>query len=802
MLNGLKSHEWGWAKQAASVLEYLWVTGLAFVVVNITSIYFCSSTVSDTAIYLCMGTFFPLMAFLIFLSGQCKWFSWLSKMTKTILVLYALYCFHQYWANAFSIFTLFIIPVFCILLVLPHRRFNSEQDNITEHWTSLFLLFAISLVCWISAQNLVIFKSGLWDWMVSSWRVIPILIFMTGLVWFTLFHNPKHSNPSAWYWAVHLLALGLFVGLSFQTDSLLDYRVYDRCGFGHHWAFWVGPAESVRNGGWLLWNVPSQYGFLNILTIAVLPFSDAWESLYLLQATLLLAISIMVYSLLNRLGNRWYHAIFAALFTISTVFLLPGLVPELLTGVQSWPNIGPLRYCWLIFSVVIIGYCLCRRDPKTTCYLWMGSFCWVMGILWSFESGAFCSTVFIPVLGVMLLQQTVQILRNSGTWSQAFRSSLPYVFVPVGMLSLAIVIIWGYYKRYLGTAPDWLSYCEYAVLHVGNDKLTSPLTQVTDRAHVLLAVLCIFATITVWMASEKPFSHHVAVALGCWYAFWSSLLLFVTLKHFPFSDNATLFSMGLGLLLPLVKDTAHLTMARSVRHALLPIIAFILTITYAHPDLSRIFKHLRMPELQLTRIMYPMEPAACLLLDYAGLDSDASLVCDYYGRLLPPPRHQECPKGPYAHHRSWLPQPLVMLSVLPEYRKNLYIERNLKRYPEGGWLLIENLKMHYRQYPRRNSLSCLPQITFHLLPIPVSHWKAEVYSTIVHYTAWREVTRKSTIIAGNALLAKINEHCSTQKICENYYWSLYQCKPIDKYSLQKNKNLADSAEITVLFEKE
>ena len=774
---GAVSGERAWIAQVASVFEYLWVTGLAFVVLSLSSCLPCKDVVSDTAIYLCMGTVFPAAAFLVYLCERSTFLNRIATGLKILFVLYACYQFRNYWISEASIFTFFAFPVLSMLIVLPYWLSQTDRESPQKRWASAFLIFAISLVCWVAAQNLEVGAKSFGEWIVEYWRVMPILIAATVLTAAALLWQDEAPSRKKWRWAGHLLALCLFAGLSVQTDSLHDYRVYDRCGFGHHWAFWIGPVESVRDGHWLLWDVPSQYGFLNILTIAAMPISDAWESMYAVQSTLLFIVAAMVYGLLIRWGSRLHNYLFAVLLTVAAVFLLPGLIPEALSGVQPWPNIGPLRYFWLLISVGVMWYFLDGKTPRIRHYLWVGSFCWVMGILWSFESGAFCSAVFVSVTCVLMLQEAVRIFQAQKSWRASLGACLPFIMVPVGMLFFAVAVIWTYYRVYLGTGPDWLGYCEYALIHVGNESLTSPLMTVQNRAEVLIATACIFATIVIWKLKANSLSPQVALALGAWFAFWDSLLLFVTLKHPPFSDSGTVFALTLGIFVPLLNRLSNPLLSRLVRYALLPIIAFLFTITYGHPDFPRVIKALQWPETHLAQTMCPIEPSACLLLDFAGLGTEASLVCDYQGRLLLPPRHQDRKEGPYTNRHSWLPQPIVMFLVLPAARQDVYIERWINRVPDGGWLLIERPKR-----PRENRINSihspfLPKVINRLRILPFNHWEDDLRSSVFRRTAWREVTRQWTVHKGRALITQLRDRYEIQKMVENEHWALYRCVP-------------------------
>ena len=772
----LKSHERDWITQTVSVFEYLWVVGLAFVVLALSFHLPSNDVCLETTIYLCLGTVFPLVAVLVCL---CERFSSLSRFVtilKIFFVLYALYQFRDYWfgENSFVLFCCF--PVLCATVVLHYWQSQADRDNLPKRCATAFLIFLISLVCWIAVQRMFVGEPSFVNWLVTYWQVIPVLIAATALSVAVLFRSDAVCSTKRGRWFGHLVAFCLFIGLSFQTDGLHDYRVY-LCGGGeHHWGFWIGPVESVRDGGWLLWNVPSQYGFLNILTIAALPIVDAWEAMYLVQSVLLFLVTAMIYGLLCQWGMRLYHYLFALLFTLSVVFLLPGSISGVLSGVQPWPSMGPLRYFWLLASIGALWYFLGGKRPNIRHYLWFGSFCWVTGILWSFESGVFCSTVFMPAVCVLLLQYVVSGFQSQHSLRAILRGGIPFIFIPLGMLSITLGFIWIYYQIYLGSGPDLPGYYEYALVHVDNKSLSSSFLLIQDQAEVFIAAICIFATIVIWKIKVHPLSPQVALALGVWFGFWSSLLLFVTIKHPPFNDNGTTFALGVGILIPLVDGISHPLLARLVRYGLLPIIVILLAITYFHPDLPRVFRNLQLPEKSLARSLYPMDPSACLLLDYAGVGMQAPLVCDYQGYLLPPPRHQEHSVGPYTNSHSWLPKPLVMLSALPVSRQDVYIDRWLNRMVAEGWLLLERPRLNRACRLDRSHYPFLPKIIHKLTTLPVNHWASEFRLCFMQSIEGQKVIFRPTANSrGRLLLMKLKKRCDVQNVVENDHWALYRC---------------------------
>jgi hypothetical protein len=71
----------------------------------------------------------------------------------------------------------------------------------------------------------------------------------------------------------NIIAIGIFGLFSIRIEPLTltstGMHIPD-VGF-LHWSVFIGPAEMVRQGGWLLWDVPSQYGFLEYTLIVHFP---------------------------------------------------------------------------------------------------------------------------------------------------------------------------------------------------------------------------------------------------------------------------------------------------------------------------------------------------------------------------------------------------------------------------------------------------------------------------------------------------------------------------------------------------
>ena len=87
------------------------------------------------------------------------------------------------------------------------------------------------------------------------------------------------------------MPLIIFFLESFSTAELFSHL---KGGFFHHWQPYTGVLSMINQGGYLLWDVPSQYGFLSLLTIYIFPVVDPWLKLYYINGIINLSIATLV----------------------------------------------------------------------------------------------------------------------------------------------------------------------------------------------------------------------------------------------------------------------------------------------------------------------------------------------------------------------------------------------------------------------------------------------------------------------------------------------------------------------------
>jgi hypothetical protein len=301
----------------------------------------------------------------------------------------------------------------------------------------------VSLISWITIYPLLNWKliSGLLEE-----SPFPYLIFACiTLVLIGLFIYRQAiisiKNYLLLKWALPSIALLTFFYLSFRTDALFIP------GSEFHWEYFVGPIRTIRNGGWLLYDAPSQYGFLNILIANLLPFPSSWQSFYIFQSSVLFLTSSTVLFLLFSIGQPGISSRFLIFLLImgSFFFADPAWI-----GPTPYPSSSVTRFfcCYLLLCLSFI--------PKHNKYrTLLVSFGWLIGILWSAESSLYSTVIYFFYITADLI--------NGKSWETRKHILFKYFIYSFSLLIGALGIIAAYYQIKLGHPPNFLSHFDYAL---------------------------------------------------------------------------------------------------------------------------------------------------------------------------------------------------------------------------------------------------------------------------------------------------------------------------------------------------
>jgi hypothetical protein len=323
------------------------------------------------------------------------------------------------------------LSVFCILFLPFKSKFIASSICICS-W-----LVITRLDNWIAIENLILAQSFLF---------LAFAGFSLILLQISQFTTTQTCTSSAvitnkFSWVILLIPILTMLFLSFRSDSLFIP------GSEYHWEYFVGPIRSIRNGGWLLFDVPSQYGFLNILLASIIPSASSWQSLYFLQGFILFVVSATSFVILLLFcDNNFLKKLIVFLLVVASFFFAD---PHWI-GPLPFPSSSVTRFfgCYLlIFSTLL--QCTGIRKKLVI------SVAWCIGFFWSAESAFYCTSIY----AFIIIADTISSApRNAkiNTISQYFVTAFLILLSAVILISMVYIIK-------IGNLPNFISYFDYAI---------------------------------------------------------------------------------------------------------------------------------------------------------------------------------------------------------------------------------------------------------------------------------------------------------------------------------------------------
>ncbi len=375
----------------------------------------------------------------------------------------------------------------------------------------LFLFFTLAAsIALISLKQyrLVTLLASLISWLtiypLLNWRLIsglledspfPYLIYacitIVVIGWFI--HGKKLTltkNHPVIRWSLLAVALSMFLCLSFRTDALFIP------GSEYHWEYFVGPIRTIRNGGWLLYDAPSQYGFLNILLASLLPISSSWQSFYIFQSSILFLTSSAILILLCSIGKNSFSSKSLIFFLVmgSFFFADPAWI-----GPTPYPSSSVTRFfsCYLLLCLSFI--------PKQHHYrVLLISIGWLIGVLWSAESCLYSTVIYFFYIAADVA--------SCKSWESKKLTLIKYFLHSFTPLIAALAIIAIYYQLELGHLPNFLSHFDYAVGYAsGYGYVPFPLN---GPGNVMLLIFLGLGLLAL-LALRTPLNGTLATSLAC-----------------------------------------------------------------------------------------------------------------------------------------------------------------------------------------------------------------------------------------------------------------------------------------------
>jgi hypothetical protein len=704
-----------WINNLREVMEPLWVAGLALLCLFIGSLFNLAGETFDWTEYLLLGTVFPLLLVLLSLADAYR--PQLAPSLSTVrfglaAFLLVLTVIELRYRNFKYVLIISLVQFFITSQYLKKTTETVAAGGLRSRvLRSVPLLFVI-LMAWVAASR-YIWWVGYEEFILGSNLAFIIFVLSLLLVIWNLYDYAPPATPDETRdrrQAIgNILAILLIAMTSVRTDHIFGL------GEIHHWSFFTGPAEMVRQGGQLLWDVPSQYGFLLTLVLSWLPTKTVWQSLFILNALFNFLIALAIFYLFRTLRTGFLNLCFALGVTLAAGFFRSGLAPYFFESPSHLPNIGGLRFFWP-FALSAILFWEYHRNAAVQSYrliFWAGCVVWLIATLWSVESAVYSSVTWLPPFALLVWRRTAALPGAAEiSFKTRLRALMRWLLLPPALLLASVLTITLCYFLRLGHGPDWRSFIEYAQAY-GGGFATIPI-DANGAVWVLVIVFCAFATTFAYFLREGLGQPALPLLLGAGGGMWAMCSYFVSRSHPNNVHNlGMIFCAAIGLTLYLLvrERRQEEWWAVLLKSAYVPLLTVVLVAVFANK--VAVTDYLFTPQasyMQVEKLIPLSDVGLDLLLNSAQVQPDDPMV--YIGPnevfiLSAWTYAQGERREVLTTYKSWMPVPLYSLAPLPEERRLLYLSRFSNRMRSGGWLIeykrdgplypwfSEFLRLHY-----------------------------------------------------------------------------------------------------------
>ena len=582
-----------------------------------------------------------------------------------------------------------LILIIGTIIIILHAIVKSEYPEIAlknghkKRWFLIITTFLFSMAIWCGLYEL-----PNWDQFGKSLTERPIT---TSIIYFiflsivlrSLFNTAPTKLPRIFpliYSKTSKIMSRFFIAITFVIFLLMSFR-FDTLFAGTselHWEYFVGPIRNIKNGSWLLWDAPSQYGFLNILAAASVPVASSWQSLYVLQGILLFVAAILIFIVF--LSKDKTNVFFAFVITFSSLFFAD---PDLI-GPYLYPSSSVMRFFWC-YALLGFFYQTHRNERVSlkAIVMW-GTLLWLMGIFWSSESAIYSTVTFYCGLVAAVYQTAYQERENEGKIEPVVTKLAFFLSIPVFVLILLIGFVSIYYLINLGEYPDFINFVEYGFAYAGG--FGSVTLNPFGSIWILFLLFCAMLTIIIRLVMKDPLNRHVVPLVASAGCLWAVSSYFIG-RAVP--NNITAILPILCILTAIVLQSIN-SLDLDYSHAMfkvisIPLLMLILMTSLGNKDFIdklRTFETLTGNISQNLRVAYPLLQE---LITEAGIKKTDPIV--FYGYDASMPRwksNDEIITGEI----TWLPNPLQLLEEpIKDKRRTVYLRRFMDRSYRNGYLI-------------------------------------------------------------------------------------------------------------------
>jgi hypothetical protein len=491
--------------------------------------------------------------------------------------------------------------------------------------------------------------------------------------WFLAGRREDCRTPTCGFWISGLrICFSAFPYLVFLILALRADPLFIE-GAQMHWEYYVGPIRMLRQGGWLLWDVPSQYGFLVILMPSLLPVSSAWDAFYLFQAlTLFVSVGLFYHALHRLLGAGRFLSFF---LVIASFFL----AYPTLCGPTPFPSSSAVRFLWCYVLLYLAVVFLLPSRPSLEGFVRWGSLPWVAGVLWSAESAVYVTATFAAPLGLHLLVQGL----TKGPAAFADRQLLWCLARPLVTLATAILLTFVYYGACLGHFPDLRMYALHASSYASGFGAV-PLAVNGPIWVFILVLFCGLCGLGSTLARHRQAAGPAGAIAAATACVWAVASYYVG-RAVP-NNLVAVFPLLIFALAIVVRATMAASSLRLGPLAVaISLFAVALTSPLANPGLVDTLAKLRFTPGQITSRLAVADESLSGILVLANIGPDTPVVYHGYAIAMPADPSEQSSR---SHECNWLPTPLALLEMpVDPVRRAEIITRYIERHRQSGFFV-------------------------------------------------------------------------------------------------------------------
>lgn len=318
----------------------------------------------------------------------------------------------RYWpllreaeVGAVDYYLFFAAPVFLILMASFFWGWFLGTGLIPEHGTAVFLFGLAAL----AFSALLVTRTGLV--LFELFKLEPFFV-LGAIGCFGFIQGRFLLGPTDALWrarisakAIFAVMAGIVILLSLRTDAVLSIP-----GSYFHWSYYVGVVRTIRSGGTLLWDTPSQYGLGPVLFPALLPLDNAYYSFLIFQATVMaLVAGGVVYFVWKTSKSFPQFIVISAIFVSLFFFADPALI-----GPHAYPSSSAVRFGPSLLLMMASFFLLSNRFVLrgwrvSAIYMLLSA----LSFWWSAESSVYTSAILLGFLFVAVTYRAQPVARRA-----------------------------------------------------------------------------------------------------------------------------------------------------------------------------------------------------------------------------------------------------------------------------------------------------------------------------------------------------------------------------------------------------